>query len=85
MNGWIEYVKEGTEWRMICVLAEADVVTAAVEMSLATTNDWEVSVCDYGSTDTDWDNTALFDIVFFSGFCRPCCVGNEKIPPLQSL
>lgn len=25
------------------------------------TNDWEVTVCDYGSTDTSWDNTSLFD------------------------
>jgi GH18 family chitinase len=25
------------------------------------TNDWEVSVCDYGSTDSDWDATSLFD------------------------
>jgi hypothetical protein len=25
------------------------------------TKDWEISVCDYGSTDSKWDDTALFD------------------------
>lgn len=29
--------------------------------STPTTNNWQVSVCDYGSTDTSWDNTSLFD------------------------
>lgn len=29
--------------------------------STPSTNGWEVSVCDYGSTDTSWDNTSLFD------------------------
>jgi hypothetical protein len=50
----------GTEWGNYTQLARE--LRAAFDSSATPwTNDWEVSVCDYGSTDSDWDNTSLFD------------------------
>ena len=48
------------EWGDYTQLAR-ELRTAFQDPSTPTTNDWEVSVCDYGSTDSKWDDTALFD------------------------
>jgi hypothetical protein len=50
----------GTEWGNYTQLAR-ELRAAFDDSATPWTNDWEVSVCDYGSTDSDWDNTSLFD------------------------
>jgi hypothetical protein len=49
-----------TEWGNYTQLAR-ELRAAFDNPATPTTNNWEVSVCDYGSTDTKWDDTSLFD------------------------
>jgi hypothetical protein len=49
-----------SEWGNYTQLAR-ELRAAFDSAATPSTNHWEVSVCDYGSTDSDWDNTALFD------------------------
>lgn len=49
-----------TEWGNYTQLAR-ELRTAFKDPATPTTNGWEVSVCDYGSTDSDWDATSMFD------------------------
>lgn len=48
------------EWGNYTQLAR-ELRAAFKDASTPTTNNWEVSVCDYGSTDTRWDDTSQFD------------------------
>jgi GH18 family chitinase len=48
------------EWGNYTQLAR-ELRAAFKDPSTPTTNNWEVSVCDYGSTDSKWDDTSLFD------------------------
>jgi len=49
-----------TEWGNYTQLAR-ELRAAFKDPSTPSTNSWEVSVCDYGSTDSRWDDTSLFD------------------------
>jgi hypothetical protein len=49
-----------SEWGNYTQLAR-ELRTAFKDPATPSTNSWEVSVCDYGSTDSDWDATSLFD------------------------
>jgi GH18 family chitinase len=57
-----DWERPGTaaEWGNYTQLAR-ELRTAFDSSATPTTNHWEVSVCDFGSTDSDWDNTSLFD------------------------
>ncbi|HEX8524032.1 MAG TPA: glycosyl hydrolase family 18 protein [Tepidisphaeraceae bacterium] len=48
------------DWGNYTQLAR-EVRAAFKDPSTPSTNNWEVSVCDYGSTDSSWDDTNLFD------------------------
>jgi hypothetical protein len=48
------------EWGNYTQLAR-ELRAAFKDSSTPTTNAWEVTVCDYGSTDSDWDATVQFD------------------------
>jgi GH18 family chitinase len=49
-----------TEWGNYTQLAR-ELRTAFKDPATPTTNNWEISVCDFGSTDSNWDATTLFD------------------------
>jgi len=48
------------EWGNYTQLAR-ELRAAFKDPSTPTTNNWEISVCDYGSTDSRWDDSSLFD------------------------
>jgi hypothetical protein len=60
MNFDYERPVTATEWGNYTQLAR-EVRAAFKNPATPSTNDWEVTVCDYGSTDSDWDATSLFD------------------------
>ena len=55
-----ERPSSATEWGNYTQLAR-EVRAAFKDPLTPTTNGWEVSVCDYGSTASTWDDTSLFD------------------------
>ncbi|MFO0789495.1 MAG: glycosyl hydrolase family 18 protein [Pirellulales bacterium] len=55
-----ERPSSATEWGNYTQLAR-ELRAAFKDPSTPTTNNWEISVCDFGSTDSNWDNTTLFD------------------------
>lgn len=55
-----ERPSSATEWGDYTQLAR-ELRAAFKDPSTPTTNGWEVSVCDYGSTASSWDDTTLFD------------------------
>jgi hypothetical protein len=62
----------GTEWGNYNKLA-TELRAAFKDPSTPTTNNWEVSVCDFGFADTQWDNTsdfnpAAYDQLFIMGY-----------------
>jgi GH18 family chitinase len=55
-----ERPSNATEWGNYTQLAR-ELRAAFKDPATPATNNWEVSVCDYGSTDSNWDATTLFD------------------------
>ncbi len=64
MNFDWERPSTATLWGNYTQLAR-EVRAAFKDPSTPSTNNWETSVCDYGSTDFNWDNTSLFDAKVF--------------------
>jgi hypothetical protein len=62
----------GTEWGNYNKLA-TELRAAFKDPTTPTTNNWEISVCDFGFADTQWDNTsdfnpAAYDQLFIMGY-----------------
>lgn len=55
-----ERPSNATEWGNYTQLAR-ELRTAFKDPLTPATNSWEVSVCDFGSTSSSWDDTSLFD------------------------
>ena len=55
-----ERPSNATEWGNYTQLAR-EMRAAFDDPATPTTHGWEISVCDYGSTASSWDDTALFD------------------------